>query len=84
MLFYRLSACIAIAGLATFHSSEAAIVTKRNDDLLQCASNNDRSNKIKESFLLAYNGYKKSAWGHDELLPLTKGYSDSRYILEFY
>lgn len=84
MLFNRLSACIAIAGFASFQCSEAAVVSKRNDSLYKCTSNNDKSNKIKESFLLAYNGYKKYAWGHDELLPLSKGASDSRYTLSIF
>lgn len=32
--------------------------------------------KVKTAFLHAWDGYKKYAWGHDELKPLTKSYHD--------
>lgn len=32
--------------------------------------------KVKKEFLFAWNNYKKYAWGHDELMPLTKSYYD--------
>lgn len=32
--------------------------------------------KIKNEFLHAWNGYKKYAWGHDELKPITDTYKD--------
>ena len=31
---------------------------------------------VRAEFLHAWNGYKKYAWGHDDLRPLTKGYHD--------
>jgi mannosidase alpha-like ER degradation enhancer 2 len=34
------------------------------------------ADEVKQEFLHAWNGYKKYAWGHDELLPLTKSYKD--------
>ena len=34
------------------------------------------ANKVKQEFLHAWNGYKKYAWGHDELLPISKSYKD--------
>jgi mannosyl-oligosaccharide alpha-1,2-mannosidase len=77
MLFNKLSACIAIVGFASLTLSEAAY-TKR-DTLAGCSSNNPRSEQIKNSFLLAYNGYRKHAFGHDELLPVSQSFSDSRY-----
>ena len=30
--------------------------------------------KVKREFLFAWNNYKKYAWGHDELKPLSKSY----------
>ncbi len=30
------------------------------------------ANNVKTEFLHAWNGYKKYAWGHDELKPITK------------
>jgi len=32
--------------------------------------------QVRDEFLHAWNGYKKYAWGHDDLKPLTKGYHD--------
>ncbi len=32
--------------------------------------------RVKEEFLHAWQGYKKYAWGHDELKPLSKSYRD--------
>lgn len=32
--------------------------------------------KVKKAFLHAWYGYKKYAWGHDELKPISKGYHD--------
>lgn len=32
--------------------------------------------QVKAEFLHAWNGYKKYAWGHDDLLPLSKSYKD--------
>jgi len=32
--------------------------------------------RVREEFLHAWNGYKRYAWGHDELKPLSKGYHD--------
>jgi len=31
---------------------------------------------IREAFLHAWNGYERYAWGHDELLPLSRGHRD--------
>jgi hypothetical protein len=31
---------------------------------------------VKAEFLHAWNGYKKYAWGHDDLKPLSKAYHD--------
>jgi mannosidase alpha-like ER degradation enhancer 2 len=32
--------------------------------------------KVREEFLHAWQGYRQYAWGHDELLPLSKGFKD--------
>lgn len=32
--------------------------------------------QVKTEFMHAWNGYKKYAWGHDDLLPLSKSYKD--------
>lgn len=39
-------------------------------------SNAEMANRVREEFLHSWNGYKKYAWGHDELKPLSKSYHD--------
>jgi mannosidase alpha-like ER degradation enhancer 2 len=39
-------------------------------------SNAEMANRVRQEFLHAWDGYKKFAWGHDELRPLSKGYRD--------
>jgi len=34
------------------------------------------ANRVRQEFLHAWNGYKRYAWGHDELKPLSKSYKD--------
>src|SRR5688572_7655860 len=34
------------------------------------------ADQVKSEFLHAWNGYKKYAWGHDDLLPLSRGFKD--------
>lgn len=36
----------------------------------------EMAERVKQEFLHAWNGYKRYAWGHDELRPLSKGYRD--------
>ncbi|KFY63759.1 hypothetical protein V496_03714 [Pseudogymnoascus sp. VKM F-4515 (FW-2607)] len=36
----------------------------------------DRRDKVKDEFLHAWNGYKKYAWGHDEVGPVKGGFRD--------
>src|SRR3954462_1386825 len=36
----------------------------------------EMANRVRQEFLHAWNGYKKYAWGHDELKPLSNGYRD--------
>jgi len=42
----------------------------------QRASNRQLATQVRAEFLHAWNGYKKYAWGHDDLRPLTKTYRD--------
>ncbi|CAG8470135.1 4464_t:CDS:2 [Dentiscutata erythropus] len=41
------------------------------------SSNQFRANEIKNAFLYAFKGYKKYAWGHDEVQPVTNTTSDN-------
>jgi glycosyl hydrolase family 47 len=37
---------------------------------------NKLASEVKAEFLHAWNGYKKYAWGHDDLKPLSRSYHD--------
>ena len=48
---------------------------------LQCSTHHqvnkeNLQQEVREEFLHSWNSYKKYAWGHDELKPLSKGYRD--------
>ena len=38
--------------------------------------NPQAAERVRQEFLHAWNGYKQYAWGHDELMPLSKSYHD--------
>jgi hypothetical protein len=42
--------------------------------------NRQRADAVKEAFTFAWDGYHKYAFPHDELHPVTNGFSDSRYV----
>lgn len=79
LLLYKISFCVALVTAFAISSSEgvSSRLNKR-ETLNSCVSSNRQSEQIKSSFQFAYNGYKEFAWGHDELLPVLKSYSDSR------
>jgi len=39
-------------------------------------TSSELAHQVRTEFLHAWNGYKQYAWGHDELLPLSRGYRD--------
>ncbi len=41
-----------------------------------CVNRKEMAEKVKAEFLHAWDGYKKYAWGHDDLLPLSKKPTD--------
>ena len=42
----------------------------------QLSDKQKRAAQVRSEFLHAWNGYKKYAWGHDDLKPLSKSYHD--------
>src|SRR5215471_5237320 len=49
------------------------------DSTLQSSSAppiNATAEQVRAEFLHAWDGYKRYAWGHDELTPLSRGYRD--------
>lgn len=49
-------------------------VTRQEDGTARAAA-------VKEAFQFAWNGYYKYAFPHDELRPVTNGFTNSRYFL---
>lgn len=50
---------------------------KRDDGV---AKSQIRAAAVKEAFQFAWDGYYKYAFPHDELHPVSNGYSDSRFV----
>lgn len=53
-----------------------AIVSQSFAQTKQKVDKKQLANQVKTEFLHAWNDYKKYAWGHDDLKPLTKTYKD--------
>ena len=53
-----------------------AIVSSSFAQSKQQINKKQLANEVKSEFLHAWNGYKKYAWGHDDLKPLSKSYKD--------
>lgn len=50
--------------------------SQRDDHII----NRQRADGVKEAFKFAWTGYQKHALPHDELRPVSNGYSDSRLV----
>lgn len=53
-----------------------SIVSTSFGQIVQKIDKKQVAAQVKSEFLHAWNGYKKYAWGHDDLKPLTKTYKD--------
>ncbi|KAA8914616.1 glycoside hydrolase [Sphaerosporella brunnea] len=56
----------------------AAFPPHQTRNIKRATSDEDRAAAIKEAFRHSWNGYKKFAWGHDELYPVSNRAGDSR------
>lgn len=86
MFFNKISLCVALVVYTlTFQSTtEAAVTAQRRRDgydviAQTCKPSNSRAQRIKASFSFAYNGYSRYAYRHDDLLPVSNGFYNSRY-----
>ena len=68
-----LVAVLALSAMALPHSN----IPRADNHTL----NRDRADAVKAAFVHAWNGYKQYAFPHDELHPVSNGFSDSRCIL---
>lgn len=67
LLFALLSCSCLFAIFCVHHPSEKAISEKEKAELAE---------HVRQEFLHSWNGYKKYAWGHDQLKPLSKSFRD--------
>lgn len=75
--FHRLSLLLCLAS-----QSWATPLRNREENLepraINYVVNQDRADAIKEAFLVGWDGYYKYAFPHDQLEPVTNGYTDPR------
>jgi mannosyl-oligosaccharide alpha-1,2-mannosidase len=68
-------ALLSLNTLAIPHSQNLITRQNRPDNH---TLNRQRADAVKEAFTYAWNGYEKYALPHDELHPVSNGFSDSR------
>jgi ER degradation enhancer, mannosidase alpha-like 2 len=73
LLFLLLGAALASVGCATPHRSTAAGTERRPVPVDDAA---DRAAEVRREMQHAWNGYRRYAWGHDELQPLSRSPRD--------
>jgi mannosyl-oligosaccharide alpha-1,2-mannosidase len=62
--------------IGVFSQSLAMPTLGQNNSLTFKGPQNDRQKAVVEAFLHSWNGYKKFAWGHDTLKPISGSYSN--------
>jgi mannosyl-oligosaccharide alpha-1,2-mannosidase len=68
--------CTPLKGVYAFPVEDNSRVTARSEDAY--VANQQRADAVREAFRHAWNGYKKYAFPHDELHPISNGFGDSR------
>ena len=66
----RPTAALLVAALVTLAAGSSSRAQAPAIDRAQLAAD------VRQEFLHAWNGFKQYAWGHDELLPVSKGFKD--------
>lgn len=79
MLFNKISFfALTISSLLTVDAASTKTFGEEQFVFSACKPLDDRAERIRASFNHTYSGYKKYAYGHDELLPVSNRFSDSR------
>lgn len=71
-----IAACLSASALAAPYNEKRYIGPRQNVN----ASQQERADAVKKTFQTAWDGYKEFAFPHDELLPVSNGFGDSRYV----
>lgn len=56
--------------------ADPAMAARKSRQMPSSSADPEAANRVRTEFLHAWNAYKKYAWGHDELRPLSKTYRD--------
>jgi Glycosyl hydrolase family 47 len=67
---------ILITSFLTISSFSANVSQNDNNKSDDNINKSQLANEVKQQMIFAWNNYKKYAWGHDELKPLSKSYYD--------
>ena len=59
--------------IVSFHSSTICVVMCL---LLLAGPSNEKQQAVRDAFVHAWSAYKKHAWGHDELKPVSKTWNE--------
>ena len=81
-MYFRQTGIFALAGLASQSTASphprGANSQTHNARAITYQHNTTRSNAVKQTFQISWDGYYKYAFPHDSLLPQTNGYDDDR------
>src|SRR5215831_1850499 len=74
----RCSCTAVVIGIVVCTLGTAAAQTPREPtpSAFDRTASAELAQQVRSEFGHAWNGYKQYAWGHDELLPLSRGYRD--------
>lgn len=75
LAFLSIVACFSQAALAKGYNEKRYVGPRQNTD---AATQQQRADAVKQTFQIAWNGYKQYAFPNDELHPVTNAFSDSR------
>ncbi|MGO9085125.1 MAG: glycoside hydrolase family 47 protein [Terriglobales bacterium] len=72
----RIVACVILILVSIFSMAQAAPPTSDQKMTGSSPDDSEMANRVRQEFLHAWGAYKRYAWGHDELRPLSKGFHD--------
>jgi ER degradation enhancer, mannosidase alpha-like 2 len=64
------------AAFAQVHNSDAPVDPQKSESRREAAGDAEMAERVRQEFRHAWDGYKRYAWGHDALKPLSKSAHD--------
>lgn len=71
-----LAAIFLTVGASAQETNNKPTKNEKKANAAEGRANAETAKQVREEFLHAWDGYKKYAWGHDEVKPLSNGYRD--------